>query len=94
LPQGVNPTLLQKILAGITTGALGITVANPTDLVKVKMQGQGLAILQGKPRMYQNSFDCYRQIYSAQGVAGLWTGWGPNVIRNSVINAAELASYD
>lgn len=25
---------------------------------------------------------------------GLWTGWGPNVVRNSVINAAELASYD
>ena len=25
---------------------------------------------------------------------GLWVGWGPNVMRNSVINAAELASYD
>ena len=28
------------------------------------------------------------------GVKGLWVGWGPNVMRNSVINAAELASYD
>ena len=25
---------------------------------------------------------------------GLWTGVGPNIMRNSVINAAELASYD
>ena len=24
---------------------------------------------------------------------GLWTGWIPNVMRNSIINAAELASY-
>lgn len=24
----------------------------------------------------------------------MWKGWGPNVVRNSVINAAELASYD
>lgn len=27
-------------------------------------------------------------------MANLWTGWGPNVLRNSVINAAELATYD
>ena len=25
---------------------------------------------------------------------GLWVGWGPNVMRNSIINAAELAAYD
>jgi solute carrier family 25 uncoupling protein 8/9 len=45
LPEGVNPTLMQKIIAGVVTGSTGITVANPTDLVKVKMQGQGVAVL-------------------------------------------------
>lgn len=34
---GENPTMLQKIAAGMVTGALGITVANPTDLVKIRM---------------------------------------------------------
>jgi solute carrier family 25 (mitochondrial uncoupling protein), member 8/9 len=29
-----------------------------------------------------------------EGVAGLWKGVGPNVMRNALINAAELASYD
>ena len=33
-------------------------------------------------------------MYVEGGIANLWTGWGPNVMRNSVINAAELASYD
>lgn len=28
------------------------------------------------------------------GVRALWTGLGPNVARNAIINAAELASYD
>lgn len=41
LKEGQNPTLLQKIMAGMTTGAIGITVANPTDVVKVRMQAQG-----------------------------------------------------
>lgn len=27
-------------------------------------------------------------------MAKLWTGVGPNVARNALINAAELASYD
>ena len=25
---------------------------------------------------------------------GLWTGLGPNIIRNSIINAAEIATFD
>jgi hypothetical protein len=29
-----------------------------------------------------------------EGVTKLWTGLGPNVARNAIINAAELASYD
>jgi hypothetical protein len=29
-----------------------------------------------------------------EGVGGLWTGIGPNVARNGIINAVELASYD
>jgi solute carrier family 25 (mitochondrial uncoupling protein), member 8/9 len=31
-----NPSLLTKIVAGMTTGALAICVASPTDLVKVR----------------------------------------------------------
>lgn len=27
-------------------------------------------------------------------VVGLWTGLGPNIIRNSIINAAEIATFD
>ena len=38
---GEQPTLLQKIAAGLTTGAIGISVANPTDLIKIRMQAQG-----------------------------------------------------
>lgn len=29
-----------------------------------------------------------------EGLLGLWKGLGPNVARNAIINAAELASYD
>ena len=89
---GENPTLLQKILAGLATGAIGISVANPTDLVKIRMQGQGT--LPPEQRPYKNSMDCYKKTVQKDGVLGLWTGVGPNIMRNATINAAELAAYD
>lgn len=36
----------------------------------------------------------YRKTIAKDGIRGLWLGWGPNVIRNSLINAAEVSTYD
>ena len=68
-------------------------MANPTDLVKVRMQSEGRLAPGQRPR-YAGVADAYRSIVRAEGVAGLWTGLGPAVARNSVINATELASYE
>ena len=92
LAPGQNPTLLQKILAGMATGAIGISVANPTDVVKIRLQAQGR--LPKEQRPYKGSMDCYSKIIAEKGVTGLWIGIAPNIMRNSIINAAEIASYD
>jgi hypothetical protein len=46
------------------------------------------------PRKYPSAFAAYSIIARQEGMAGLWTGVGPNIGRNAIINAAELASYD
>lgn len=90
---GDTPGVGVKILAGLTTGAFGITVANPTDLVKVRMQAEG-KLPPGTPRKYPSAMAAYGIILRQEGLTGLWTGWAPNVARNSIINASEMASYD
>ena len=76
-----------RILSGITSGALAITIAQPTDVVKVKMQAKsGIK--------YRSSLEAYRMIYRSEGISGLWKGLGPNVVRNSTVNATELVCYD
>jgi solute carrier family 25 (mitochondrial uncoupling protein), member 8/9 len=65
----------------------------PTDLVKVRMQSEG-RLAPGQAPRYRGVGDAYRSIVRAEGVRGLWTGLGPAVLRNSVINATELASYE
>ncbi|KAM0027776.1 putative mitochondrial carrier UCP, mitochondrial carrier domain superfamily [Helianthus debilis subsp. tardiflorus] len=85
--------LTTKILAGLTTGAVAISVANPTDLVKVRLQAEG-KLAPGVPRRYSGALNAYSTIARQEGVRALWTGLGPNIARNAIINAAELASYD
>lgn len=82
-----------KVLVGMLTGAIGITVANPTDLVKVRFQSEGRLAPGQKPR-YSGVMNAYSTIVRTEGVRGLWTGLVPAVLRNSIINASELATYD
>jgi solute carrier family 25 uncoupling protein 8/9 len=61
-------------------------------LVKIRLQAQGS--LPKEEWRYNGSMDCYRKTYAADGIKGFWVGALPNIMRNSIINAAELASYD
>lgn len=84
-----TPSLIQKIYLGLASGGIAISIASPTDLVKIRLQGDRKS---ATPR-YNGSMDAYGKIFREEGITAFWTGWGPNVVRNSVINAAELASY-
>jgi len=85
--------LYKKILAGLTTGAVGICVANPTDVIKIRLQAEG-RLPPGVPKRYNGVMDAYAKIIKTEGLKGLWTGLAPNILRNATINAAELATYD
>jgi len=82
-----------KIAAGLTTSAIGITVASPTDVVKVRLQAEG-RLPEGVARRYSGAIDAYKKIVAQEGALGLWTGYGPNLARNCVVNATELVAYD
>lgn len=59
LPPGRDPPLYKKIAAGLITGFIGISVANPTDVIKIRMQAQGRD--PNVPKIYENTIDCYRK---------------------------------
>lgn len=61
--------------------------------MKVRLQADGKMPV-GVPRRYSGALDAYYTIAKQEGLAALWTGLGPNIARNAIINAAELASYD
>ncbi|XP_013403442.1 mitochondrial uncoupling protein 2 [Lingula anatina] len=86
-----EPHIGIRILAGVTTGALAVQIAQPTDVVKVRMQAQGNGVL---PKRYDSAFSAYKTIAKQEGIRGLWKGTIPNMTRNAVVNCCELVSYD
>ncbi|XP_021239829.1 mitochondrial uncoupling protein 3-like isoform X2 [Numida meleagris] len=92
-PKGAESTgLLARLLAGCTTGAVAVTCAQPTDVVKVRFQALGA--LPESNRRYSGTVDAYRTIAREEGVRGLWRGTLPNIARNAIINCGELVTYD
>ena len=94
LKPGENPSLLTKITAAWITGTIAISFANPMDVVKVRLQRQQRTVDPSK-LLFRGTLDCYKKTIAERGFfGGLWFGWVPNIFRNSMINAAEIASYD
>lgn len=81
-----SSNVVLRIAAAITTGAIALSFAQPTDLVKIRMQST-----RGR---YDGCLHAYRTIVREERVRGLWKGAMPNITRNAIVNAAELVSYD
>ncbi|KAM3934544.1 dicarboxylate carrier UCP2-like [Leptodactylus fuscus] len=80
-----------RLLAGCTTGAMAVAIAQPTDVVKVRFQAQANV---SSSRRYKGTMDAYKTIAKEEGVRGLWKGTAPNITRNALVNCTELVTYD
>ena len=83
-----NTPLWKKIAAGGTSGMIGSAIANPTDVVKIRLQGSKVG------KRYPSTFHAFLYIYQSEGVRGLWRGVGPTVIRAMILTASQTSSYD
>ncbi|XP_012055705.1 PREDICTED: mitochondrial uncoupling protein 2-like [Atta cephalotes] len=88
---GTSMNIGVRVAAGITTGALAVMIAQPTDVVKIRMQAGN----NGRSSVrYSSTLQAYKSIASGEGAKGLWKGTMPNVSRNAIVNVAEIVCYD
>lgn len=81
-----------KIVAGATTGAVGSILANPCDLLKVRMQNVGMP---GGRAAYSSVREALREVVQdGGGLKGLWRGSLPTVQRAALLTASQVPSYD
>lgn len=92
LLSGSDAGLGSRLLAGCTTGAMAVAVAQPTDVVKVRFQAQARS--PGNVRRYCSTLSAYTTIAKEEGFSGRWKGTAPNIARNATVNCSELVTYD
>jgi solute carrier family 25 (mitochondrial carrier), member 14/30 len=61
-----NESLLGNAVIAMIAGAISAAIANPTDVLKVRLQVQG----RGSKNMGMGK--CFHEIYSNEGIRGLW----------------------
>lgn len=87
-PQYTSPFI--KYLAALLCGSIGSALANPLDLIKTRFQ----ALLPEQSLPYRNTLQALRIIFKTEGIKGLYRGWIVTCSRASVLNTAQLGSYD
>ena len=77
---------MYNIFCGATSGAIANGIANPTDVLKVRMQAKS----SGNLSMTRSFID----MATHEGFKGLYRGMLPNMQRAAVITGVELPVYD
>ena len=73
-------------MAGSLSGFVGSVVGNPTDLLKIRMQAW-----EGTP---YNLIWHARTVHDNFGLTGFYKGVQANMLRASILTAAQLGTYD
>ena len=94
----------EKFGAGLIAGAVGSSLANPADLLKIRMQlepgkidGEGKFVRgprQGQVKLYKSTAQVLKEIVRTEGIKGLYRGVSATCIRSSLLTAGQLSSYD
>jgi solute carrier family 25 protein 14/30 len=78
--------LWKKFASGALAGIVGSAIANPTDVLKVRMQAA-----EGVPRSMTTHV---KEVLSDGGFMGMYRGVETTMIRAAILNATKLAAYD
>lgn len=82
----------ERAAAGLSAGGLAAMIGNPADLALIRMQSDGLKPA-AERQNYKSVVDALRSIARNEGVAKLWAGASPTVVRAMALNFGQLAFF-
>lgn len=97
---GGSSGLLGKVVAGATSGVIGAVLFTPTDVVRIRLQGDAGALgadgvlrtglRAGRRPRYRNTAHAFGAIAREEGVLrGLWRGASSNIARASLLSGGQ-----
>ena len=90
---GAAVPLWSRVTAGALSGAGASAVANPTDVVKVRLQADGRLAMLGQTPRYEGALHAFRTVVK-EGFLALYKGVLPNMQRAIAVNGPGIAAFD
>ena len=101
----VKISILERILAGGSSGVLGQFLAAPTDVLKIRLQAQQQHLQQPQytscssaappsPRQYKGVIDATKRIWIEEGGRAFFKGLTPSLGRAACMYGTSIATYD
>ena len=86
----------RKLLAGMLSGSIAQSIAQPTDVAKSILQAHGRHMLLNniRNRSKPSIMSVWSDIIHHEGIRGLFRGLVPSVQRASLINGVWVSTYD
>jgi solute carrier family 25, member 34/35 len=82
-----------NIFSGAASGILGAMAGSPFFLVKTRLQSFSKDLPVGTQHPYKGAIDGIRQIYTGEGVKGLYRGVGAAMVRTGFGSSVQLPTY-
>merc|ERR1711957_769479 len=83
--------LIISLGLGAVAGAAAQTSAHPSDVVRKRLQVQGI---NGNPILYKNTLDCIGGIVSKEGASSLYKGLGPACVATIPGTGVAYITYE
>jgi len=83
----------QKVMSGMLSGAIAVSIGSPFDIALVRLQSDGMAKPKDR-RNYKNVFDALMRTASEEGFGALYFGVLPNILRGMSMNVGMMSCND
>ncbi|KAF9074894.1 mitochondrial carrier domain-containing protein [Rhodocollybia butyracea] len=84
----------EGFLIGGLAACIGVTISNPAEVVKTRLQLQGELAKAGAIKVYKHAPDAFVKTWKNEGIRGLQRGLGPAYIYQILLNGSRLGFYE
>ncbi|KAF9055865.1 mitochondrial carrier domain-containing protein [Panaeolus papilionaceus] len=85
---------LEGFICGGIAACIAVTISNPAEVAKTRLQLQGELAKEGGVRVYNNAIDVFTKTFRNEGVRGLQRGLGPAYAYQILLNGSRLGFYE
>ncbi|KAG2022875.1 oxaloacetate carrier [Coprinopsis cinerea AmutBmut pab1-1] len=82
----------EGFICGGIAACIAVTVSNPAEVAKTRLQLQGELAKGGGVRVYNNSLDVLKKTWRNEGIRGLQRGLGPAYVYQILLNGSRLGA--